>query len=53
MNEAVVNVPDSRIDKLVAMYQPRKRITATLEVVDIPGIRKRRMWPAPGAAPGC
>lgn len=38
MNQAVVNVPDQRLDKLAAMYQPRKVIPATLEVVDIPGL---------------
>jgi ribosome-binding ATPase len=39
MNQAVVNVPDSRIDKLVAMYHPLKTVYTTLEVIDIPGIK--------------
>jgi hypothetical protein len=38
-NEAVVSVPDSRLDRLVEMYHPRKVTPATLEVVDIPGLR--------------
>jgi ribosome-binding ATPase len=42
MNEAVVNVPDKRLDRLVAMYHPRKLVTATLDVVDIPGIKANR-----------
>jgi ribosome-binding ATPase len=40
MNRAVVNIPDTRIDKLAEMYQPQKVIYATLEVVDIPGLKK-------------
>jgi GTP-binding protein YchF len=40
MNRAVVNIPDRRVDKLVEMYQPEKTVYATLEVVDIPGLKK-------------
>lgn len=39
MNRAVVNVPDDRIQRLVEMYHPPKTVYATLEVVDIPGIK--------------
>lgn len=39
MNRAVVSVPDRRIDRLVEMYHPRKATPATLEVVDIPGLK--------------
>jgi ribosome-binding ATPase len=39
MNRMVVNVPDLRMDKLVEMYHPRKIVPATLEVVDIPGLK--------------
>lgn len=39
MNRVVVNVPDARMDRLVDMYHPRKVSFATLEVVDIPGIK--------------
>lgn len=39
MNRAIVKVPDERILKLAAMYNPRKLVPATLDVVDIPGLR--------------
>lgn len=38
-NQAVVNIPDRRMSRLVAMYNPRKVTAATLEVVDIPGLK--------------
>ncbi|MFC1923916.1 redox-regulated ATPase YchF [Chloroflexota bacterium] len=39
MNHAVVNVPDQRITRLVGIYHPAKVVSATLEVVDIPGLK--------------
>ena len=39
MNQATVGVPDHRINKLVDMYHPVKTVPATLEVVDIPGLK--------------
>ncbi len=39
MNRVVVNLPDERIERLTEMYHPRKAVPATLEVVDIPGIK--------------
>jgi ribosome-binding ATPase len=39
MNRAAVNVPDPRIQSLVKMYNPHKVVPATLEVVDIPGLK--------------
>jgi GTP-binding protein YchF len=39
MNNATVSVPDGRIAKLVEMYHPLKTVPATLEVVDIPGLK--------------
>lgn len=39
MNEAIVSVPDHRLERLVEMYHPRKTVAATLDVVDIPGIK--------------
>ena len=39
MNQAVVGVPDQRVTRLAEMYHPRKVVTATLEVVDIPGLK--------------
>ena len=38
MNEAVVNVPDHRLERFVTMYHPLKTVAATLDVIDIPGI---------------
>lgn len=35
---AVVKVPDARLDKLTDMFQPKKQIFATMEVLDIPGL---------------
>lgn len=40
MHTAVVNVPDVRIDKLTAMYDPKKTIYATITYVDIGGLDK-------------
>lgn len=39
MNRAIINVPDPRIQPLVEMYNPRKTVPATLEIVDIPGLK--------------
>jgi GTP-binding protein YchF len=39
MNQATANVPDQRISKLVEMYHPAKTVPATLEIVDIPGLK--------------
>jgi GTP-binding protein YchF len=38
MNQAVVNVPDQRLEKLAAIYHPQKVVAATLDIVDIPGL---------------
>lgn len=39
INRVVVNVPDGRVQRLVEMYHPLKVVLASLEVVDIPGIK--------------
>ncbi|MFC1914221.1 redox-regulated ATPase YchF [Chloroflexota bacterium] len=39
MNQAVVYVPDQRLDQLADIYRPQKVISATLEVVDISGLK--------------
>lgn len=39
MNRAVVYVPDPRLNRLAEMYRPQKVVPATVEVVDIPGLR--------------
>lgn len=35
---AVVRVPDARLDHLTELFNPKKQVNATLEVVDIPGL---------------
>lgn len=37
-HRGVVDVPDRRVDHLCALYQPRKRTPAQLEVVEVPGL---------------
>jgi len=39
MNQAVVYVTDQRLNRLAEMYRPQKVVPATLEVVDIPGLK--------------
>lgn len=39
VNRAVVNMPDQRLEKLAEMYHPQKVVPATLDVVDIPGLK--------------
>jgi Predicted GTPase, probable translation factor len=38
-NRAVVKVPDERLNKLTELFNPKKEVHATLEVVDIPGLQ--------------
>jgi GTP-binding protein YchF len=40
INTAVVNVPDARVDKLKAMYNPRKTTYTQVTYVDIGGLEK-------------
>ncbi len=40
IHTAVVNVPDPRVDKLSAMYNPKKTIYAQVTYVDIGGLEK-------------
>lgn len=35
----VVKVPDERLDKLTEMFNPKKKVSATIEVYDTPGLR--------------
>lgn len=39
-NVGIVTVPDSRVDELVKIYQPRKVVPSTIEFVDIAGLVK-------------
>jgi len=36
----VARVPDPRVDRLAAIFQPKKRTLATVEYVDVPGVAK-------------
>jgi GTP-binding protein YchF len=36
----VARVPDSRVDRLAEMFNPRKKTLATVEYVDVPGVAK-------------
>ncbi|MGB2982730.1 MAG: redox-regulated ATPase YchF [Candidatus Bipolaricaulia bacterium] len=40
MHRATVDVPDPRVNQLVALYQPKKVVPATLDIVDIPGLEE-------------
>lgn len=39
-HQAVIKVPDERLDKLTEMFNPRKKVNATIEVVDVVGLQK-------------
>ncbi len=38
-NRSVVSVPDARLENLTELFNPKKEVHATLEVVDIPGLQ--------------
>ena len=40
MHAGVARVPDARVDRLVALFKPKKTTLATFEVVDLAGIAK-------------
>ncbi|MFC2069076.1 redox-regulated ATPase YchF [Chloroflexota bacterium] len=39
MNRAIVYVPDQRLNRLTEIYRPQKVVPATLEVIDISGLK--------------
>ncbi len=39
-NQSIVKVPDSRLDKLTDMFNPKKKVNATIEFVDTVGVQK-------------
>ncbi|MBI5463941.1 MAG: redox-regulated ATPase YchF [Ignavibacteriales bacterium] len=39
-HHAVVKVPDARLDKLAALFNPRNTVHATIEFVDVVGLKK-------------
>lgn len=40
-NQAIVKVPDDRLDYFTAVFQPRKKVNATIEIVDFAGVQKK------------
>jgi ribosome-binding ATPase YchF (GTP1/OBG family) len=43
-NRAVIKVPDERLDILTKLFQPKRQVNATIEIVDFAGLQysKRR-----------
>ena len=39
-HQAMIKVPDARLDKLTEMFVPKKKVNATIEVVDVVGLQK-------------
>ncbi len=39
-HQAVIKVPDERLDKLYDIFQPKRKVNATIEVVDVVGLQK-------------
>ena len=39
-HQAVIKVPDARLDKLTEMFNPKKKVNATIEVIDVVGLQK-------------
>lgn len=39
-HQAVIKVPDERIDKLTEIFKPKRKVNATIEVVDVVGLQK-------------
>lgn len=39
INQALIKVPDERLDKLTAIFNPKKKVNATLEIIDITGVQ--------------
>jgi GTP-binding protein YchF len=39
-HQAVIKVPDVRLDKLTEIFNPKKKVNATIEVIDVVGLQK-------------
>lgn len=39
-HQAMIKVPDARLDKLTEMFNPKKKVNATIDVVDVVGLQK-------------
>lgn len=40
IHQAVVRVPDPRLDKLTEIFKPKRKVNATIEFVDVVGLQK-------------
>jgi ribosome-binding ATPase len=40
VHQAVIKVPDERLDRLTELFNPKKKVNATIEVVDVVGLQK-------------
>ncbi len=39
INQTLIKVPDARLDKLTAIFNPKRKVNATLEIIDISGVQ--------------
>ncbi len=39
-NQAIVKIPDKRLDYFTDVFQPKKKVNATIDIVDIAGVQK-------------
>ncbi|MEJ5306467.1 MAG: redox-regulated ATPase YchF [Ignavibacteria bacterium] len=39
-HQAVIKVPDARLDKLNEIFKPKRKVNATIEIVDVVGLQK-------------
>lgn len=39
-HQAVIKIPDARLDKLTEIFKPKKKTSATIEVIDVVGLQK-------------
>lgn len=44
VNQAIIKVPDERLDRLTEIFNPKRKVNATIEIVDLVGVQK----PEPG-----
>ncbi|HEY6218750.1 MAG TPA: hypothetical protein VIV65_01760, partial [Gemmatimonadaceae bacterium] len=51
VNIGISKVPDERLDKLTAMYNPKKRVPATVEFTDIVAAHASSGCTSPSACP--
>ena len=39
-NQAVIKIPDKRLDYFTAVFEPKSKVNATIEIVDLVGVQK-------------